>query len=285
MTDRQDSPVGYACNSEEQPTDFLPPPVVSVSSSMQVTCPKAHSFSSQSTARFFLDIFSGASMPVSTAVQKFSGDRVEPIDLIHGLDLLDDDLFESLLRLASSGQIGAAVAAPYCCKYSWATLRPNGPAPVCTPEFLDGLPTNTIQQQLAVQESSAIHDRSRILLSAVDQQAGLVILENPSTSMTWDDTMMYEWVHVIAPFAAQACACQFGKDWAKSWMFVANRPSTSSTRTRRGGSCLKDIYIYKTFLIYRTCMRRAPAKPVRALCETGVLFHMSHLKLHVKLHT
>ena len=44
-------------------------------------------------------------------------------------------------------------------------------------------------------------------------------------------------------------------------------------------------YIYKTFLIYRTCMRRAPAKPVRALCETGVLFHMSHLKLHVTLHT
>ena len=30
-------------------------------------------------------------------------------------------------------------------------------------------------------------------------------------------------------------------------------------------------------------MRRAPAKPVRALCETGVLFHMSHLKLHVTL--
>ena len=37
---------------------------------------------------------------------------------------------------------------------------------------------------------------------------------------------------------------------------------TSSTRTRRGGSCLKDIY--KTFLVYRTCMRLAPAKPVRA---------------------
>ena len=39
-------------------------------------------------------------------------------------------------------------------------------------------------------------------------------------------------------------------------------PSTSSTRTRRGGSCLR-IY-YKTFLIYRACMRRAPARPVRA---------------------
>ena len=36
---------------------------------------------------------------------------------------------------------------------------------------------------------------------------------------------MYDWVHAIAPFAAQACACQFDKDWAKAWMFVANRPA------------------------------------------------------------
>ena len=43
------------------------------------------------------------------------------------------------------------------------------------------------------------------------------------------------------------------------WVLILD---TSSTRTRRGGSCLKDIY--NTFLIYRTCMRRAPAKPVRA---------------------
>ena len=138
-------------------------------------------FSSQSAARFFLDIFSGASMPVSTAVQAFSEDRVEPVDLIHGLDLLEDDTFESLLRLASSGRIGATLAAPYCCKHSRATLRSHGPAPVRIPEFLDGLPSNTIQQQLAVQESSTIHDRSRTLLSAVDRHAGLVILENTST--------------------------------------------------------------------------------------------------------
>ena len=66
------------------------------------------------------------------------------------------------------------------------------------------------------------------------------------------------------------------------WPFLTI--ATSSTRTRRGGSCLKNIY--KAFLIYRTCMRRAPAKPcVRALCESGVLFHMSHLKLHFALHS
>ena len=59
---------------------------------------------------------------------------------------------------------------------------------------------------------------------------------------------------------------------------------TSSTRTRRGGSCLKDIYIYKTFLIYRTCMRRAPAKPVRA-CTLRKLCPASHVTCEAPLRT
>ena len=57
---------------------------------------------------------------------------------------------------------------------------------------------------------------------------------------------------------------------------------TSSTRTRRGGSCLKDIY--KTFLIYRTCMRRAPAKPVRA-CTLRKLCPASHVTCEAPLRT
>ena len=57
---------------------------------------------------------------------------------------------------------------------------------------------------------------------------------------------------------------------------------TSSTRTRRGGSCLKDIY--KTFLIYRTCMRRAPAKPVRA-CTLRNWCRVSHVTLEAPRHT
>ena len=57
---------------------------------------------------------------------------------------------------------------------------------------------------------------------------------------------------------------------------------TSSTRTRRGGSCLKDIY--KTFLIYRTCMRRAPAKPVRA-CILRKWCLVSHVTFEAPLRT
>ena len=58
---------------------------------------------------------------------------------------------------------------------------------------------------------------------------------------------------------------------------------TSSTRTRRGGSCLKEIYI-ETFLIYRTCMRRAPAKPVRA-CTLRNLCLVSHVTFEAPRHT
>ena len=57
---------------------------------------------------------------------------------------------------------------------------------------------------------------------------------------------------------------------------------TSSTRTRRGGSCLKDVY--KTFLIYRTCMRRAPAKPVRA-CTLRNWCPVSHVTFEAPRHT
>ena len=174
--------------------------------------------------RFFLDIFSGATMPVSTACRQFSIDMFEPVDLIHGWDILNDDVFHQLLCLCESGLVGAALAAPYCCKHSRATLRRPGPKPVRTPEHLDGLPGNSVLQQLAVQESAAVHDRARLLLSAVARSNGLVILENPATSMTWLDDLMWTLVHTIAPYAAQASACQFGANWAKTWCFVSNKP-------------------------------------------------------------
>jgi hypothetical protein len=64
-----------------------------------------------------------------------------------------------------------------------------------------------------------------------------------------------------------------------------NNHNTSSTRTRRGGSCLRDIYIRPFSSIELACAVRQPSSCVRAFCESGVLFHMSHLKLHFALHT
>ena len=44
------------------------------------------------------------------------------------------------------------------------------------------------------------------------------------------------------------------------------------------------IYIYKTFLIYRTCMRRAPARPVRA-CFLRKWCPVSHVTFEAPLRT
>ena len=68
------------------------------------------------------------------------------------------------------------------------------------------------------------------------------------------------------------------------WVMLLTRSLlfTSSTRTRRGGSCLKNIY--ETFLIYRTCMRRAPAKPVRA-CTLRRWCPVPHVTFEAPLRT
>ena len=47
--------------------------------------------------------------------------------------------------------------------------------------------------------------------------------------------------------------------------------STSSTRTRRGGSCLR--FDNKTFFTYRACKHRAPARPVRECVLCANLLH------------
>ena len=150
--------------------------------------------------------------PLAQHCPNFFGDRVQPIDLIHGHDLFHDDTFEDVLWLAVSGLIGAALAAPHCSKHSKSYFEVTWPSTCAYPVPLDFMPSNSPQ-------SAAIHDRSRALLTEVDQHGGLV-MENPATSMTFDDPLMVQWIQAVAPFVAQASACQFGKDRAKIWMFV-----------------------------------------------------------------
>ena len=53
---------------------------------------------------------------------------------------------------------------------------------------------------------------------------------------------------------------------------------------RGGAEVALKIYIYNTFLIYRTCTRRAPAKPVRA-CTLRNWCRVSHVTFEAPLHT
>ena len=54
---------------------------------------------------------------------------------------------------------------------------------------------------------------------------------------------------------------------------------------RGGAEVALKIYIRPFSSIELACAVRQPGPCVRALCETGVLFHMSHLKLHFALRT
>ena len=54
---------------------------------------------------------------------------------------------------------------------------------------------------------------------------------------------------------------------------------------RGGAEVALKIYMRPFSSIELACAVRQPSLCVRALCEGGVLFHMSHLKLHFALHT
>ena len=81
-------------------------------------------FQALPSAKIFVDLFSGASAPLSDAIGALGLARLEPLDKLHGchFDLLDDRHFRDVCLLASSGIVGAAAAA------SLRLLLPRAPA-------------------------------------------------------------------------------------------------------------------------------------------------------------
>ena len=177
--------------------------------------------------RLFLDLFSGARAPLSAALRQLPGshlgppDSFEPVDVIfgHHCDILDDENYARMLQVTGSGLVGAASAAPICSHHSILKLRKGGPAPVRTPWALDGLSSNTWQQALTAQESSLLHDRARELLLRVAVNGGLILFENPPSSLTFHDPLMKSWLRSVAPYISQVAACSHGLHLRKRWAF------------------------------------------------------------------
>ena len=90
---------------------------------------------------FFLDICCGANAPLSESLRK-SGIQCVCVDALGSepFDLLNDRTYDSLLRLAFSGIVRMAHAAPLCKEYSRLKLRPGGPRAIRSPDFLNGFP-------------------------------------------------------------------------------------------------------------------------------------------------
>ena len=178
------------------------------------------------TPRLFLDLFAGARAPATSAVKGLGFDCFPAVDIIidASRDILDDAFFHLLCRIADSGLVGAALAAPVCSKHSILRLRPGGPQPLRDFEHPTGRPDLNWKDSADLQESALLHDRARLLLSRVSAAGGLIILENPASSLTFHDPLMMSWIESEAPFCAQVASCMVGASFSKSWMFVSNQP-------------------------------------------------------------
>ncbi|CAE7894101.1 unnamed protein product [Symbiodinium microadriaticum] len=181
---------------------------------------------SSPTPRLFLDLFAGARAPVTSAMQSLRRDCFPPVDLIidASRDILDDAFFDLLCRIADSGLVGAALAAPVCSKHSILRLRPGGPKPLRDFEHPTGRPDLNWDDSTQLQESALLHDRTRHLLSRVSASGGLIILENPASSLTFHDPLMMSWIESEAPFCAQVASKMSCRNGATSAQTCIEKP-------------------------------------------------------------
>ena len=173
--------------------------------------------------RLFLDLFAGHSAPLSCAAKTMNIDHFSPFDIEFNAtcDILNDDLFENLLKLAHSGLVGAVWSAPPCRFYS--TLRKNdgGPPPLRSKEFLDGFPSLSNYQKRQVQESKEIHRRSDLICVAVFQQGGFAGKEQPLNSIAWKEPSSRQFVEQCSCYFVATPACKWGLDFFKNWAIAA----------------------------------------------------------------
>ena len=179
--------------------------------------------------RLFFGLFAGHSAPLSCAAKQANIDHFSPFDIEMDpiYNILNDDHFENLLKLAHSGLIGAILSAPPCRLYSSLRKNDGGPPPLRSKDFLDGLPSVTPAQLLQVQESKEIHRRSDLLCIAVFQQGGFVGKEQPINSLAWKEPSNQQFVSQCSFYMVATPACKWGLDIFKTWAIAATSDKIS----------------------------------------------------------
>ena len=198
-----------------------------------------------------MDLFAGRNAPIFHACRQLGVDLLAPLDIELGWDILLDANFERMLHACWNGFVGGLWSAPPCREYSRLKLRQPGPKPLRTPDHPYGRLDLTASEQLRLQTQETIHSRGRDLLTAVHCKGGLVGWETPPTAMTLllkeNTEMLRDWNATCSHVAA----CNWGMDFAKSWLMCANdvevaslaswcscstrHPSFAGVRTSTGG--------------------------------------------------
>ena len=177
----------------------------------------------QGDGRIFLDICSGATRPLSEAILAQHGD-VLAFDILRDsrMDLLNDQSYEQLLRVCSSGQVAYGAASPSCAHYSRLKLHRPGPKALRTPEALQGVPGLNSDELLQVQNSYMMLFRCVTCLTLIYQAGGHAHLEQPPTAMSWLEDCVKSFLTLISAWCVVISACGYGKNWYKQWMFASS---------------------------------------------------------------
>ena len=140
----------------------------------------------QGNSKLFLDICSGATRTLSSAILARHG-TVLSFDILLDprMDLLNDQSYEQLLRICSSGQVAYGAASPSCAHYSRLKLHQPGPKALRTPEAMQGVPGLSSAELLQVQESYMMLFRAVTCLTLIFQAGGHTHLEQPPSAMSW----------------------------------------------------------------------------------------------------
>ncbi|CAE7835831.1 unnamed protein product [Symbiodinium sp. CCMP2592] len=137
-------------------------------------------------------------------------------------DLLDDSVFEPLLRLSFSGAVTSAHASPPCREYSRCKLIRPGPKPLRTPEHLAGIPGLSSSEQERVDASRTLMERAVELLHATYKAGGHFSLENPANSMLWLEEAVRILLQKANADVLVVAACAYGWDISKRWAFATS---------------------------------------------------------------
>ncbi|CAE7419870.1 unnamed protein product [Symbiodinium sp. CCMP2592] len=137
-------------------------------------------------------------------------------------DLLDDSVFEPLLRLSFSGAVTSAHASPPCREYSRCKLIRPGPKPLRTPEHLAGVPGLSSSEQERVDASRTLMERAVELLHATYKAGGHFSLENPANSMLWLEEAVRILLQKANADVLVVAACAYGWDISKRWAFATS---------------------------------------------------------------
>ena len=144
-----------------------------------------------------------------------------------------------LFRMAWSGCVAAAHAAPPCGDMSMIKLLPGGPPPRRSPEALHGWIGQSPTDMLAVQDSCTVHRCVIEALNAIWVMGGHVTWENPPSSMALLHDEVTAFLVRVSAIVFPVARCQFDPTYFKEYLIAT---TIASLRENLESKCTHSFH-------------------------------------------